>query len=77
MTHGDPKRRGRHGDEGLKIGREGLLPIFDFTDEDGDKPFLRHKPSTNATEPELYNLTKDPHETKRLAKRLNKLLPGS
>ena len=47
------------------------------TDEDGDKPFLRHKPSTNATEPELYNLTKDPHETKRLAKRFNKLLPGS
>lgn len=77
MTHGDPKRRGRHGDEVLKIGREGLLPIFDFTDEDGDKPFLRHKPSTNATEPELYNLTKDPHETKRLAKRLNKLLPES
>lgn len=30
MTHGDPKRGGRHGDEGLKIGREGLEPIFDF-----------------------------------------------
>ncbi|MBT4157976.1 MAG: sulfatase-like hydrolase/transferase, partial [Planctomycetaceae bacterium] len=24
MTHGDPKRRGRHGDAGLKIGREGM-----------------------------------------------------
>ncbi|HQF12429.1 MAG TPA: sulfatase-like hydrolase/transferase, partial [Thermogutta sp.] len=28
MTHGDPRRGGRHGDEGLKIGREGLEPIF-------------------------------------------------
>ena len=95
MTHGDPKRGGRHGDEGLKIGREGLQPIFDLIDDDGDKPFfvwyapfLPHKPSTNATEPELYNLTKDPHETqnlaktnphqaKRLAKQLNELLPES
>src|SRR3546814_1175863 len=30
MTHGDPARGGRHGDEGLKIGREGLKPVFDF-----------------------------------------------
>ena len=30
MTHGDVTRRGRHGDEGLVIGREGLDPIFDF-----------------------------------------------
>lgn len=30
MTHGDVTRRGRHGDEGLAIGREGLDPIFDF-----------------------------------------------
>lgn len=30
MTHGDPRRGGRHGDEGLKIGREGLEPIFSF-----------------------------------------------
>ena len=40
MTHGDPKRRGRHGDEGLKIGRKGLQPIFDFIDDAGDKPFF-------------------------------------
>jgi len=40
MTHGDPKRRGRHGDEGLKIGREGLKPIYDFIEEAGDKPFF-------------------------------------
>lgn len=40
MTHGDPKRGGRHGDEGLKIGRTGLQPIFNFIDEAGDKPFF-------------------------------------
>lgn len=40
MTHGDPKRGGRHGDEGLKIGREGLDPIFKFIEADKDKPFL-------------------------------------
>jgi len=40
MTHGDPNRGGRHGDEGLKIGREGMQPIFDFIEEAGDKPFF-------------------------------------
>jgi uncharacterized sulfatase len=41
MTLGDPAKNGRHGDEGLKIGREGLQPVFDFLDKakaDG-KPF--------------------------------------
>ena len=53
MTHGDPKRGGRHGDEGLKIGREGLKPIKEFIDGAGDKPwfvwyavFLPHSPHT-------------------------------
>jgi len=32
MTHGDPKRGGRHGDVGLKIGREGMNPVTDFID---------------------------------------------
>ena len=42
MTHGDPKRGGRHGDIGLKIGREGLKPITDFVDhaQNEKKPFL-------------------------------------
>ncbi len=40
MTHGDTARGGRHGDEGLKIGREGLQPIVDFFDEAGDRPFF-------------------------------------
>ena len=51
MTHGDPKRGGRHGDVGLDIGRKGQQPIFDFIKEAGDKPwfiwygvFLPHTP---------------------------------
>lgn len=40
MTHGDPKRGGRHGDEGLKIGRNGMEPIFDFVRSAEDKPFF-------------------------------------
>ena len=40
MTHGDPDRGGRHGDDGLTIGRTGLQPIFDFIDEAGDDPFF-------------------------------------
>ncbi len=40
MTHGDPKKGGRHGDVGLKIGRQGLQPIFDFIEQSKDKPFF-------------------------------------
>lgn len=40
MTHGDVSRRGRHGDEGLTIGREGLQPIFDFIESADGKPFF-------------------------------------
>jgi arylsulfatase A-like enzyme len=40
MTHGDVTRRGRHGDEGLKIGREGLQPIYDFLESNRGKPFF-------------------------------------
>jgi uncharacterized sulfatase len=40
MTHGDPDRGGRHGDEGLTIGREGMEPVFDFIRSAGDKPFF-------------------------------------
>ena len=40
MTHGDPQRGGRHGDDGLTIGRQGLQPIFDFIDQAGDQPFF-------------------------------------
>ncbi len=42
MTHGDPTRGGRHGDEGLKIGRETMRPIEDFVGQaaEKDQPFF-------------------------------------
>ncbi|TWT89388.1 sulfatase family protein [Neorhodopirellula pilleata] len=42
MTHGDPQRGGRHGDEGLKIGRETMRPVTEFIDRatQANKPFL-------------------------------------
>lgn len=53
MTHGDVARGGRHGDEGLKIGREGLQPIYDFMHRAAGRPFfiwyapfLPHTPHT-------------------------------
>jgi arylsulfatase A-like enzyme len=55
MTRGFPQPGGRHGDDGLKIGREGMTPIFDFIDHAvAEKkpfflwyaPFLPHTPHT-------------------------------
>jgi arylsulfatase A-like enzyme len=40
MSHGDPRRGGRHGDDGLAIGRQGLQPIRDFLNTTGGKPFF-------------------------------------
>lgn len=42
MTHGDPSRGGRHGDEGLKIGRQTMQPIEEFLDiaVEQEKPFF-------------------------------------
>ena len=40
MTHGDMDRGGRHGDEGLKIGRETMQPIYDFIEESNENPFF-------------------------------------
>lgn len=42
MTSGDPKKGGRHGDEGLDIGRKTMQPVFDFMRQaKGDgKPFF-------------------------------------
>ena len=47
MTHADPERGGRHGDEGLTIGREGLEPAYQFMDSairDDDPFFLWYAP---------------------------------
>jgi len=42
MTKGFPNPGGRHGDAGLKIGREGMEPVFDFIDRSvkDEKPFF-------------------------------------
>lgn len=40
MTHGDAARGGRHGDDGLTIGRATMQPIFDFIAETGESPFF-------------------------------------
>lgn len=32
MTHGDPERGGRHGDDGLTIGRDSVTPVTEFID---------------------------------------------
>ena len=53
MTRGFPKPGGRHGDDGLKIGRQGLKPIEEFVDMAVEEkkpfflwyaPFLPHTP---------------------------------
>ena len=55
MTRGFPQPGGRHGDDGLRIGREGMEPIFSFIDEATAArkpffiwyaPFLPHTPHT-------------------------------
>ncbi len=42
MTQGFPQPGGRHGDEGLKIGRQGLAPVLDFIRraKQNEKPFF-------------------------------------
>lgn len=55
MTRGFPQPGGRHGDDGLKIGREGMAPVFEFIDRaTAEKkpfflwyaPFMPHTPHT-------------------------------
>ncbi|MBB5037528.1 sulfatase family protein [Prosthecobacter dejongeii] len=42
MTRGFPQPGGRHGDDGLKVGREGLEPVFGYIDQAlaAKKPFF-------------------------------------
>lgn len=42
MTRGYPKPRGRHGDDGLTIGRDGMDSVYNFIDDavEKDKPFF-------------------------------------
>lgn len=55
FTHGMTAKQGRHGGDGLKIGREGMQPIYDFIDTATQEkkpffiwyaPFLPHDPHT-------------------------------
>ncbi|MCB1077675.1 MAG: sulfatase-like hydrolase/transferase, partial [Verrucomicrobiae bacterium] len=59
MTRGFPQPGGRHGDDGLKIGREGVQPVFDFIDTAVNEkkpfyvwyaPFMPHTPHTPPAE---------------------------
>lgn len=42
MSHGDKSRGGRHGDDGLEIGRKTMQPIYDFIRDarEAQKPFF-------------------------------------
>ncbi len=75
MTHGDYKRGGRHGDEGLTIGREGLTPVFNFIDKSTEQkqpfflwyaPFLPHTPHNppKALEDKYIKLAPTPYVAK-------------
>lgn len=75
MTHGDPAKGGRHGDEGLKIGRQGLQPVFDFLDTaKKDKkrffvwyaPMMPHQPHNPPAR--LFNKYKDKTNSEFVAK---------
>ncbi len=75
MTHGDPAKGGRHGDDGLKIGRQGLQPVFDFLDaaKRDKKPFFvwyaPMMPHTPHNPPErLFDKYKDKTKSEFVAK---------
>ncbi len=75
MTHGDTSKGGRHGDEGLKIGREGLEAVTNFIDKSKHdvKPFyvwyapiMPHQPHNPPAR--LLAKYKDKHESEFVAK---------
>jgi len=75
MTHGDPKRGGRHGDYGLKIGRDGLDTINSYVDLALKEkkpfflwyaPFLPHRPHNPPAR--LFEKYKKKTDSEHLAK---------
>jgi arylsulfatase A-like enzyme len=75
MTHGDPARGGRHGDFGLKIGRNGMDTLFSYIDYALEEekpflvwyaPFLPHRPHTPPDS--LYQKYQALTESEHLAK---------
>jgi arylsulfatase A-like enzyme len=78
MSHGDASKGGRHGDEGLDIGRKTMKPMFDFMDtaKKEEKPFfvwyapmLPHQPHNPPDRllKKYQNKTKSIHEAKYYA----------
>jgi arylsulfatase A-like enzyme len=75
MTHGDITRGGRHGDEGLKIGRNGMDSVFNYIDYalEKEKPFFMWyapmMPHTPHTPPDsLYQKYLEKTSSKYVAK---------
>jgi arylsulfatase A-like enzyme len=75
MTHGDIRRGGRHGDEGLTIGRQGLTKVLAFVDDahKQKKPFylwyapmMPHQPHNPPDR--LINKYKSRHPSLHVAK---------
>jgi uncharacterized sulfatase len=75
MTHGDPKRGGRHGDYGLEIGRKGLDTINNFVNLSLKEkkpfflwyaPFLPHRPHNPPAR--LFEKYKKKTDSEHLAK---------
>ncbi len=75
MTRGFPEPGGRHGDDGLKIGREVMKPIADFVEMAAEKdkpfylwyaPFLPHTPHTPPDR--LFNKYKNKVESPHVAR---------
>ncbi|MCA9179198.1 MAG: sulfatase-like hydrolase/transferase, partial [Planctomycetales bacterium] len=75
MTHGDRRRGGRHGDNGLVIGRQGMQPVFEFIDTAVEQnkpffvwyaPFLPHSPH-NPPE-RLFDKYKDKTDSPHIAR---------
>ena len=75
MTHGNPKKGGRHGDYGLEIGRKGLDTINSYVDLALKEkkpfflwyaPFLPHRPHTPPAR--LYEKYKKKTDSEHLAK---------
>jgi uncharacterized sulfatase len=70
MSHGDPDRGGRHGDQGLDIGRKTMTPVTDFI----DRSVADHRPFFLWYAPMLPHSPHDPPE--RLLTRYREVAPS-
>lgn len=65
MTHGDVSKGGRHGDEGLKIGRQSLETVLQFID-----PAKNNNPTISSSPFFIWYAPMMPHEPHNPPKRL-------